>query len=743
MAMSKNHNLMKGFFVALISLFVFAIGAVIYVGMLQNSLISDLKSNLMRTSETIGKVMNESIKEELNTMSSIAAMLENEHTTNNEELLSAVQHTYALNENFLRFGVADMNGDCITTDHERFNIENRPYFQNGKMGGTTFSDTFTDVVSNQPINVFSTPIYQNGEITNVLFASIQTNALADKLLIDVYAGKGYSVIANQDGQIIIESTEQAKKFSNIKDLSFTDGFELSDLKETKDGVTRFEENGETVYLAFHSLDIYNWYVLSIVPSSVVDTRINESLTMASIMWVTMALIFSGILLYLYMNKNHNEKQMKALLYYDKVTEHHSFNQFRNEAQAILESNEKTEYCLLEIDICDFKLFNEFYGYQAGDQLLKQVMLECDELCEKDEVCARIYSDHFAVLLHTQQEDVIKQRIDDLLQRIQAYAADVFGMFKINYKIGIYLIEEADQDIARCQDHCVYAKDLIKDDVDSYYAFFPKSTYEGQLNEKRLENSMYDALKRDEFQVHLQPKITLKDGKVHGAEALVRWHSPLYGVISPARFIPLFEKNGFLETLDMYMLENVCKLLERYRKEYHLQLEISVNISRVYIFRPDFVKKVIRIVERYDIEPKQLEMEITESVIFNRSEDLAIIIRKLKAYGFRVAMDDFGSGYSSLNMLKDIPIDIMKLDQVFFKANEDNLKRSRMIVSGILSLAKTLQINTVAEGIEEQEDVEFLRKAGCDEIQGYYFSKPLTVEDFHSFLMKNIEHEKTA
>lgn len=719
----------------MISLLVFAGGAFVYVGMMKKSLTTDLKVNLMRTSETIGKVMNESIKEELNTMSSIATMLENEKTNDKDQLLAALQPTYALNTNFLRFGVADLNGDCITTDHERFNISSRPYFQNGLEGGTTFSDTFTDVVSNEPINVFSTPVIQNGEITNILFASMKTNVLAEKLLIDVYGGEGYSVIANMDGQIIIESQEQKEQIRNIEDLQFEEGFTLEQLVDNKDGVAKFEEQGKTMYLAYHSLDLYNWYVLSIVPASVVDSRINTSLTMASIMWITMALIFSGILLYLYSTKNRNERQMKKLLYYDKVTEHYSYNFFRNEAQSVLEGKDKTKYALLQLDICDFKMFNEFYGYQAGDQLLKQIMQECQNLCDKGEYCARINADHFAILLHTQDEEQIKQRIDHLIKEIQGYAESIFDIFKINYKIGIYLIEEDDEDIARCQDHCVYAKDLIEDQADSYYAFFPKSTFEGQLDEKRMENAMNDALKREEFQVYLQPKVSLSDGKAHGAEALVRWHSPIYGVIPPVKFIPLFEKNGFLESLDMFMMEKVCGILEYYNQKEQLHLVISVNVSRAYIFRPGFVKKVIAIVERYEIEPSQVQLEITESVIFNRSQDLADIINELKDYGFCVAMDDFGSGYSSLNMLKDIPIDVMKLDRVFFIANAQNLQRSRNIVEGILSLAKTLQIQTVAEGVEEEADVAFLQQAGCDEIQGYYYSKPLDLTAFDEYVKK--------
>ena len=236
-------------------------------------------------------------------------------------------------------------------------------------------------------------------------------------------------------------------------------------------------------------------------------------------------------------------------------------------------------------------------------------------------------------------------------------------------------------------------------------FFSEKMYDTMLYQKRLEGQMEQALQHKEFKVFLQPKVTLRDDIVHSAEALVRWDSPIFGMIPPMAFIPLFEKNGFLEQLDMYMI------------------------------RPGFARRVLEIVERNGVSTKQLEIEITESVIFDRSLELFAIIQELRSYGFRISMDDFGSGYSSLNMLKDIPIDTIKLDQVFFQTNHGNTQRARDIVGGVLSLAKTLGIHSVAEGIEEADEVVFLKEHGCDEIQGYYYSKPLCVEDFEAYICR--------
>ena len=308
---------------------------------------------------------------------------------------------------------------------------------------------------------------------------------------------------------------------------------------------------------------------------------------------------------------------------------------------------------------------------------------------------------------------------------------MFSMFNLEYKIGIYMIEESDKDIGKCHDRCAYAKKRIKDTPETF-SFFSHEMYEMQLDEKRMESLMESALEASEFKIYLQPKVTLKDKKIHAAEALVRWNSPVYGLIPPYRFIPLFERNGFLEKLDMYMIEEVCRVLENWQKEEKMPIRISVNLSRMYIFKPGFANKIVELVNRHHIEHSMIEFEITENVIYDHSEELRSIIKELQHHGFLIAMDDFGSGYSSLNMLKDIPIDEMKVDQVFFRAEKENKERSFEIIKGVLSMAKSLHIHTVAEGVETEKEVAFLKEAGCDEIQGYYYAKPLCMKDFMEF-----------
>ncbi len=731
--MQKHKTLIRRLLIVVISLSVFVGGAIFYVSQLRTTLLSELRTNLMQTAEANARIIEEDIHNEIKTIDSIASMLSNNPSTDAKVLIKDVKDAKE-NSDFLRFGISGLDGNCYTTDGQKFNIADREYFQSAIQGVSMFSNTFTDVIGKKDINVFASPIYHDGKITNVLFASMETETLSEKLLNETFNDQGFSDVANEEGKIVISSHSKNRKQSidSITKLNFVDNFDVSQMKNEKTGVEEFiTPDKEHRYLAFHRLDINNWYILSIVPSNVVSTQINYFLKMAIVTWLLLAVLFIAIIIYIYISRNKADKKMEELVFYDELTGHYNYNRFRLKVQALLDQGVGNEYTLIEADVRDFKLFNEIYGYQGGDKLLCIIMNACEEQCTKEEACSRISGDRYILLLHTKTEEEIIKRINHIIEAIKYASKGMFSMFNLEYKIGIYMIEESDKDIGKCHDRCAYAKKRIKDTPETF-SFFSHEMYEMQLDEKRMESLMESALEASEFKIYLQPKVTLKDKKIHAAEALVRWNSPVYGLIPPYRFIPLFERNGFLEKLDMYMIEEVCRVLENWQKEEKMPIRISVNLSRMYIFKPGFANKIVELVNRHHIEHSMIEFEITENVIYDHSEELCSIIKELQHHGFLIAMDDFGSGYSSLNMLKDIPIDEMKVDQVFFRAEKENKERSFEIIKGVLSMAKSLHIHTVAEGVETEKEVAFLKEAGCDEIQGYYYAKPLCMKDFMEF-----------
>ena len=240
--------------------------------------------------------------------------------------------------------------------------------------------------------------------------------------------------------------------------------------------------------------------------------------------------------------------------------------------------------------------------------------------------------------------------------------------------------------------------------------------------------MEEALKQKEFQVYLQPKYSPKEEVLSGAEALVRWISPEEGFVPPNRFIPIFEKNGFILKLDDYMISEVARQQAQWISEGKNVVPISVNVSRAHFTKVDLAEHICRLVDQYNVPHEVIELELTESAFFEDKEVLLGTVRKLREYGFTVSMDDFGAGYSSLNSLKEIPLDVIKLDAEFFRGN-DEAGKGKIIVNETIDLAKKLNMRTVAEGIETKEQVDFLAELGCDLIQGYYFAKPMPLKEF--------------
>ena len=253
-------------------------------------------------------------------------------------------------------------------------------------------------------------------------------------------------------------------------------------------------------------------------------------------------------------------------------------------------------------------------------------------------------------------------------------------------------------------------------------------------EQEIESEMYRALEEKQFMVYLQPKINLSDGKLKGAEALVRWQHPEKGLITPDRFIPVFESNGFIIKLDEYMCREVCILLRNWIDAGLEPVPISVNLSRLHIYSGDVIGYLIGIIKKYKIPPQYLRLEVTETIFLGDTDKLNDVLTELHSLGFKVEMDDFGSGYSSLNMLKNVPVDTVKIDKEFF-ADESNKDKSKIVMTHTISMAKDLEMEVIAEGVETEEHVEFLKNSNCDVGQGFYFSKPMPLLEFENKFIK--------
>ena len=420
------------------------------------------------------------------------------------------------------------------------------------------------------------------------------------------------------------------------------------------------------------------------------------------------------------------ERLSYIAEYDVLTGIYNKEKFFEETQRMLSENRETEFACISFDIDRFQLVNSFFGMTEGDELLKYIG---QILKKRSERCAlmtygRMEADIFAFCIVYPGREELEKQMDELILEIKSYALQ----FDIVTTCGIYVIEDKKASANTIYDCSRLAAKQIKGNYIKSYAFYSSDLIKKIEQEQWITNDMNQALKEEQFLVYLQPKYNIKNNALSGAEALVRWKHPESGMISPGVFIPIFEQNGFVTKLDYYIWEKVCALLHSWHVQGRDAYPVSVNVSRVNLYNPNLVDLLCQLVEKYEISPGLLQLELTESAYTDNPMVMKDTMKRLHEKGFVVLMDDFGSGYSSLNVLKDIPVDILKIDMKFFEKS-DIQGRGENIVSSVVRMAKWLHIPTIAEGVEEKGQVDFLRSIGCEYVQGFYFARPMPVDAY--------------
>ena len=480
----------------------------------------------------------------------------------------------------------------------------------------------------------------------------------------------------------------------------------------------------------HPLEINDWQVISKVNiSRGIAKEDSFALLLAwmvvgpiIIIFVTLIINFASMA-----GQISSNRKLISLIYLDTITGKTNWIKFKSDAAKLLKKRKKNDYALVSFDICKFRMYSDMYGNSEADKLLVRVSDICHNFIKKrHELATRQGGDTFSLLIEYTGFDMLKKRVEDL----SAALSKVNAKTAIKYHFGVYEIKDRTMTIDRINNLSGIAKDAGANSSQmNGISYFDNEIHLRLVSEREIENTMEAALEKKEFIVYLQPKYDSRNEELSGAEALVRWLSEEKGLMSPAKFIPIFEKNGFITKLDDYMLNEICALQKRWKEEGRKLFPISVNISRAHFEKPDLAEHIRDIVKQYDIPFSCVEIELTESAFFDDKNLLIETVKRLREYGFVVSMDDFGSGFSSLNSLKDIPLDVIKLDAGFFNIANDEDNRSSFIIEDTIAMAKHLRMQTVAEGIETRQQVDFLCSLGCDLIQGYYFARPMPIDEF--------------
>lgn len=430
-------------------------------------------------------------------------------------------------------------------------------------------------------------------------------------------------------------------------------------------------------------------------------------------------------------KEAEEKARRNYKDRDQLTGYASFERFRTECGRLLGNRGSKKYSLWYCDLKNFKFINDIYGYEFGDRVLRYWAQVIEQGMGEGEAFARKSADHFMMLRQYEHVEELERRFNRSVNLLRNYEEFAAKKFQLDMVAGIYLIEK-DEDVLLMEDmidRANLAQRQAKGEGGSRFALYREEMRHKVIYEKEMEAEMYRALGRREFCVYLQPQVAIaREAKIVGAEALVRWVRSDGCVVPPGDFIPLFEKNGFIVKLDRFVFEEVCRDLSERMKQGRPLFMIAVNVSRISAFQSDFAETYIKLKRRYEIPEGLLEIEFTETVIVENVQHLSNVMQVMRAEGFLFSLDDFGSGYSSLNMLKNIVVDVIKLDMMFFK-NSVDIKREQIIVASVVYMAKALEMRIVSEGVETKEQLKRLQDLGCDIVQGHYFGQAVPKDEF--------------
>lgn len=636
---------------------------------------------------------------------------------------------------FERLVVVDREGNTLPENFMYTNFNK--YFEENQ---DIFEESKTVAIDDRTI-FFSSPMIKKGVPDRVL-VGVQGSKSLQTIFTEVNCQKeGFSCIVSKNGEVIVKG-EKSEKNSQIREwidekIKGNEEQAISkmiiNINQKNQEVFEFPlGDNDTVIMACNSLEFNDWYLLSFIPSTILKENTTPYIDKYWFITLLSIVVFGIVVIKIRCFYKENVRKIEKIAFTDFITGGSNNAAFLIEAKQKIQANTKKKYVMVFLNILGFKNINEKYGVTAGNHALKYIYQVLKKCIYEDEIVARSESDHYFILLQEETEEAVQKRIDIMMQKIHGTETETAYDYGISFSQGASFIEEKDEELRVYQNRAVVASEYYNNS--KHCVFYNKELYTKLNREIVLNESFEKAIEDNEFEVYFQPKINLDNEKTAGAEALVRWKHKEYGMISPGEFISLFEANGKICRLDLYVFEIVCKKLNEWKERELPPIKVSVNLSRVHLMEQgiECLKRFKDIKDRYQIPDGQIELELTESMVIEikQLEKVKKIIAQIQACGFLCSLDDFGFGYSSLALLKEFDVDIIKLDRLFFvNSNEKTWK----VVKAFISLAHELNITVVAEGVEEKYQIEKLKEINCDLIQGYVYARPLPEEEFVTWI----------
>lgn len=629
--------------------------------------------------------------------------------------------------------------------HRDVDLSGEEFFQEALQGKAVISSLREDPFGRGVIAYSVMPVRRDGRIAGVLVAVNAADVFLNILATSLFDGKGVSTLINAQGAYVLRRGPGGTAVLEGKDgdifrlgrLEKSESAEmLADLHAGRRGVFFYDAGGVKRLAAYEPLGVNNWFLFCSVPVSALALSANTLLFSVCAIIGLAVLLFFFLFWRVHSISDKHGRELERLAFVDPLTGGRNFNRLKLDAANLLQRNPDQLFAVWYADIKNFKFYNEMFGYNMGDKELVRIAGLFEEGDGDLSLSCRISADKFAGIRPMRSREAFILEFHRLAERIENDAARPSRSFPLVLHMGVYSSDMAprgDISFVEMSNRANIALRVARESRASHCVFYSEEMRGAALRLLDIEARMETALADGEFEIWFQPKVDIQRGnRINGAEALVRWRNG-GRLVPPGEFIPLFEQNGFIIRLDRHMFALACAWLQKHLQAGLPPLNIAVNVSRLSLMQDDFLQYYTNIKERYGIPDGLLELECTESLaLFD--ESFRGMILALQKHGFRCSLDDFGAGFSSLNVLKELPIDVLKLDILFLRKSRDQ-KRERIVISNIIAMARELGIKTVSEGVEEPEQVDFLRSKGCDLVQGYVFAKPMPAAEFSAMLEK--------
>ena len=710
-----------------------------------------LRKQVIAEAEEYKSRILKQLQADFQTLSSLSVFITRSSSSDRELLAERLRQTQKYNDYVtITYFDQELNGIVssrnqnimLDADLSLLSEEGQNGIRKALKGESSVSRLFESQISDGRVFAYSVPVYDGEEIIGALSASDHIEIFSDILSGNTVLGDGgYIHLIDSAGDFLIRSSKSVVQ-DNIPSifegpyLSEGTRSEVSDALENQKRVfSAFTYEGQEYPFLLEPMGLNNWYLFCVNTGEGMNTAADSSAHIAQLMFAVIILLILFLMIYGYRLLRNYNRELLYLACHDTLTGAENMSRFRQRLTEALQSGGGS---VSAFTIRQFPFLTEIFGREKSDQLLCQIKEIADRNTGADEFFCRDTEDRFYLFFRDTNAAVIQKRLETLIHEIENTS-----LFRgIDYQLAVYCGVTVSSGSAKPQQeaenmltHIHFALDKAKGGHSSTIWFFDTELHKQEELENYVESHMHSALENGEFKMFLQPKKDLRSGNINGAEALVRWRTDSGKMIFPDQFIPLFETNGFCVNLDLYMVELACRQIRGWLDRGAEPVSISVNQSKLLFFEGDYVQRLTAILQKHRIPARFITLEILEGLALENIDELNAKIGQLQKLGFRVSLDDFGSGYSSLNILGNLKIDEVKLDRDFLM-NAADQDRVRLIMEEIVHIAGRLGISTLAEGVETPEDEQLIRSIGCDTGQGYLYSRPLSAEEFDQKYMKS-------